>query len=411
VSAFATSLLVSRLAASRRAVPTLAPGTIRLDNGDPDFNTPEPIRAAHAAALAAGQVHYAHPQGEPRLREELAARVAARAGRLYDRDQVLVTHGATGGLTSAILAIVNQGDRVLLPEPTYSLYADLIAMAGGEPVYVPTRRPDFHLDLDALRAAAPGARAVIICNPCNPTGAVYERDELAGVARISRDHDFVVIADEAYDHIVYEPAGFTSFLEVAEAADRLVYVQTFSKTYSMTGWRLGYLAAPASLAQACARIHRTFNGPVNSAVQSAGLAALSIGPEWQDKMLEEYTQRRTIVLDILRGHSIDVRAPEGTFYVFVPHANTISSTRMAALAAEAGAAVRPGTEYGPSGEGFLRVAFSVSRDDLVVGLERLATAIRHAGAEPPAPRSGQRSDEGARRGKVSGTPSGRGSGS
>jgi aspartate/methionine/tyrosine aminotransferase len=402
-----TSALVSRLAASRRAVQNLAPGTIRLDNGDPDFNTPEPIREAHAAALAAGDVHYAHPQGEQRLREELASRVSAQAERTYDRDQVLVTHGATGALTSAILALVDQGDRILLPEPTYSLYADLITMAGGKPIYVPTRRPDFHLDLDALAAVAPGARAVIICNPCNPTGAVYGRDELAAVARMAVEHDLVLIADEAYDHIVYEPAHFTSFLEIAEAADRLIYVQTFSKTYSMTGWRLGYLAAPALLAQACARIHRTFNGPVNSAVQRAGLVALSIGPEWQEHMQAEYTRRRAMVADVLREHAIDARAPEGTFYVFVPHSTSIPSTQMAGLAAEAGAAVRPGTEYGPSGEGFVRVAFSVSREDLAVGLERLAKAIRSVETESPG-RPDESSNERALRRKVAETPSSRG---
>ena len=368
-------MLTARLEASPRAVRALAPGTVRLDNGDPDFNTPAPIREAHAAALAGGEVHYAHPQGTSALRAALAARVASVSGRPHGPEQVVVTHGATAALAAAILATVDPGDRVILPEPTYSLYADLVAMAGGRAVHVPTRRPTFHLDVDAIAEAAPGARLLIICNPCNPTGAVYAAEELVAVTKIARAHGLLVIADEAYDHIVYEPARFTSFLEVPDAADLLIYVQTFSKTYAMTGWRLGYLAAPAPLAAACSRVHRTLNGPVNSAVQAAGLRALSLDDGWSQRMLAEYVERRRLVLHTLRQRGTEVPSPEGTFYAFVPHSAALASERMADLAAAAGVAVRPGTEYGPSGEGFLRLAFSASREDLALGLERLGEVM------------------------------------
>jgi aspartate aminotransferase len=381
------SMLTARLEASRRAIRALAPGTVRLDNGDPDFNTPAPIREAHAAALAAGQVHYAHPQGTPVLRGALAAQVQGLAGRPFGVEQIVVTHGATGALTAAILATVDPGDRVVLPEPTYSLYADLVIMAGGRPVYVPTERPSFHLDVDAIAEAARGARLLILCNPCNPTGAVYTREELLAVAKIARKHDLLLIADEAYDHIVYEPARFTSFLELADAAERLIYVQSFSKTYAMTGWRLGYLAAPARLATACARVHRTFNGPVNSAVQASALAALSLDGAWSRKMLADYAERRGLVLDALRESAVAVLPPEGTFYAFVPHSAAVTSEQMTDMAAAAGVAVRPGTEYGPSGEGFVRVAFSASREDLAVGLTRLAGALTTAGGKDRNPRA------------------------
>jgi aspartate/methionine/tyrosine aminotransferase len=373
------SMLTARLEASPRAIRTLAPGTVRLDNGDPDFNTPAPIREAHAAALAAGDVHYAHPQGTAALRGALAAQVRSLAGRPYGPEQIVVTHGATGALTAAILATVDPGDRVILPEPTYSLYADLVLMAGGRPVYVPTERPSFHLDIDAIAEAAPGARLLIVCNPCNPTGAVYTREELLAVAKLARKQDLLLIADEAYDHIVYEPARFTSFLELADAAEQLVYVQSFSKTYAMTGWRLGYLAAPAWLATACARVHRTLNGPVNSAVQAAALAALSLDGAWSRKMLAEYAERRGLMMDAFRQSGTEIRPPEGTFYAFVPHSAAVTSERMADLAAAGGVAVRPGTEYGPSGEGFVRVAFSAAREDLAVGLQRLAAAMAATG--------------------------------
>ena len=254
------SAMAARLGASKRAVRALPEGTIRLDNGDPDFNTPAAIREACAAALTAGLVHYAHPQGDPELRSALAKIVSSRAGRTFTAEQVLVTHGASGALASVILALVDQGDRVLLPEPTYSLYADLVAMAGGTPVFVATR-DDFHLDPDRLEEAAAGARLLILCTPSNPTGAVYGRDELEAVAGIAARYGLVVVSDEAYDHIVYEPTRFVSMLQVPELAERLVYVQTFSKTYAMTGCGSGP-AGPAHLVPQQPACTAAVDGPV-----------------------------------------------------------------------------------------------------------------------------------------------------
>jgi aspartate/methionine/tyrosine aminotransferase len=371
-----TSRLADRLAARRKA-SKLPAGTVRLDNGDPDFNTPEPIRNAHRAALDAGRVHYENPQGSPTLRAALA-RAKTGPNHTFDPDDVVVTHGASGALAAAVLATIDPGDQVLLPEPTYSRYADLVIAAGGRPVFVPTRPPDFHFDLDAIGAAARGVRLIVICNPCNPTGAVYTRAELQRVASIAEENQALLISDEAYDHIVYGPSQFVSMLDVEEAADRLIYVQSFSKTYAMTGWRVGYLAAKSSVASACARVHRTLNGPVNSAVQDAALAALAMAPEWTSHMLPEYEARRAMVLEYVRREQIQMAPPEGAFYAFVPHPATITSAQMSEVALSHGVSVQPGSEFGPSGEGFLRLAFSVSREDLSVGLERLAAAMRSA---------------------------------
>src|SRR5262245_7106996 len=179
---------------SQRPATRPGPELISLAAGDPDFATPEHISQALADALAAGATHYAQLQGDPELRQALADQVSDVANRAYGGDQVLITHGASAGLAATILAAVDPGTRVIVPEPTYSLYADLVWMAGGEVSFV-RHRPDLHLDLDGIAAAAPGARMVVVCNPCNPTGAVYMRDELEELAGIARENDLLVLSD------------------------------------------------------------------------------------------------------------------------------------------------------------------------------------------------------------------------
>src|SRR5262249_27857930 len=157
--------------------------------------------------------------------------LSGRTGRDVAPQQVVITHGATGGLAAAILSLVDPGEAVIIPEPSYSLYADLVLLAGGRPLHPPCPPPQFRLHLSAVESLAPHARALVLCNPCNPTGTVYTRAEIEEIARIAERYDLLLIADEAYDHIVYEPATYTSALSVPALADRLIYVQTFSKTY------------------------------------------------------------------------------------------------------------------------------------------------------------------------------------
>ncbi len=375
------SARISRLAhklmtQTRRKSQVLPPGIIRFDQGDPFFNTPAPIRAAVADALEAGLVHYADPEGDPPLRNSVATQLSQRTGRGFVPEQVVITHGATGGLAAAILGIVDPGDGVIIPEPSYSLYADLVLFAGGRPLHPACPPPEFRLDLAAIESLAADARAIVLCNPCNPSGTVYTRAEIESVAAIAIRHDLLLIADEAYDHIVYEPKSYTSALSIADLANRLIYVQTFSKTYAMTGWRIGYVAAPADLAPACSRIHRTLVGPVNSAVQRAAAVALEHGDEWHAEMLAQYRDRRDLVVDALRRVTeAPVLPPEGTFYILAAHPRTVSSERMVEVATDHGVAVRPGSEYGPSGEGFLRVSYSLQSDQVVDGMDRLTRAF------------------------------------
>jgi aspartate/methionine/tyrosine aminotransferase len=369
---FTPSRMVHEL--RRRSLrPASRPGSelISLAAGDPDFATPEHISQALTDAVAAGATHYAHLVGDPELRGALAEQMTEVAGRRFDASQVTITHGASGGLAATLFALVDPGTRVIVPEPTYSLYADLTWMAGGEVTFV-RHQPDLHLDLEGIEAAAPGARLVVICNPCNPTCAVYTQDELEDLAEIADEHDLLVLVDEPYDHIVYDGVDFISSLEIPALADRLLYVNTFSKTYAMTGWRIGWVAGPTAVIDAVGTMHRAFNGPVNSAVQRAALVALSEPSDWPERMRREYQARRDIVSRMVAGvPGLELVEPEGAFYAFIRYGGEVPAVEVVGRALEQGVAIRPGSEFGPGGEGFVRVAFSTGRERLIEGMERL----------------------------------------
>ncbi|MEO3884677.1 pyridoxal phosphate-dependent aminotransferase [Nonomuraea sp. B5E05] len=356
---------------SSRPGPTVSP----LHVGDPDFATPEFITDALCAAVRSGLTHYAQPQGDPLLREALAADLSSRARRPYSDRQVIVTAGGSPAINSAILAVVDPGDRVLIPNPTYSLYADSTRLAGGVPEYLPPGR-DGRIDLELLERRAPGARLVVLCQPGNPTGGVYTRGELEQIARTSAEHGLLVLSDEAYDHIVYHHATFVSALEIDALADRLIYCQTLSKTFAMTGWRIGYVAAPPDVAAAAGLIHRTYNGAVNSAVQRAALAAVTTPSTWPADRLADYERRRKIAVDALVDlPGVSFEEPDGAFYVFLRYPHALSSRQMAGHALAHGVGVRSGSEFGPAGEGFVRIAFCVEDAQLTTGLARLRTAL------------------------------------
>lgn len=373
---FTPSRAVRELARhSQRPTTKPAPNVISLAQGDPDFPTPEHISQALADALAAGATHYAPGQGDAELREVLADQVSEVAGRRYGRDQVLITHGASAGLAATILGTIDPGDRVVVPEPTFSLYADQVRLAGGEVSYV-GHRDDLHLDLEGIAAAARGARMVVLCNPCNPTGAVYEQDELEDLAEIAAENDLLVVCDEAYDHLVFDGVPFVSALEIEGLADRLVYVQSFSKTHAMCGWRIGYLAAGREVVDAANRVHQTLNGPVNSAVQRAALVAAVETGDWPERMRREYQARRDIVVRIVDDvDGLELEPPEGTFYAFLKYDADLPAVEVVRLAMERGVAVRAGSEFGPSGEGFVRIAFSTRRELLVKGMDLLTDVL------------------------------------
>lgn len=358
---------------------------ISLASGDPDFDTPIEIRHALSSAIEAGITHYGQQRGDPELRRWLASDISAHAAPRYNESNVVITHGASAGLAAVFLATVNAADRVLIPEPTYSLYADQVRIAGGRPVEIPATR-DMHLDLAALEAVADGARMVVLCHPCNPTGVVYRPEELARVAEIAKRHDLLVLFDEAYNSIVFDGVRFVSSISVDALRDRLIHVQTFSKKYAMTGWRLGYVVCGnVELADAIGRIHYALNGTINSAVQRAALAAREVPARWLERTRSEYQDRWKLAADALSGTpGVTITRGGGTFYLFLRYSAAASSVHVTRLAQDGGVAVRAGREFGPGGEGHLRISCATGPERLKEGIARLRRVLTELATCEPA---------------------------
>ena len=376
MSQFVPSRVVQRIMDSPRSALRLhAQGKISLAAGEPDFATPRPIIDAAIEALNAGYTRYPEFSGDLELRSKIAERVTAVRGSPCRPEEVVVTHGSTGGLAAAVFATVNPGDRVVIPEPTYSLYAELVKAAGGTPEAIPCRS-DHHLDIDAICRAAQGAPLVILCSPCNPTGAVYTRQELLALSDGLARSNALLLVDEVYDRIIYPGVEFTSTLAIPQLANRLLYVQSFSKTFAMTGWRVGYLVAPPEILPWIARMHRSLTGPLNATVQRAALRALMDDGTLVRPMLEAYTKRRELTLDRLaRIRGVTVRPPDGTFFTFVRYASSVPSLALTQQLAEAGVLVRAGSEFGAAGEHHLRLSFATSDENITEGLRRLERVL------------------------------------
>ncbi|MBD3010515.1 MULTISPECIES: pyridoxal phosphate-dependent aminotransferase [unclassified Streptomyces] len=374
---FATADAVARIAAASRRTqqPQSRADLVSLAMGEPDFDTPPLVTEAAHASLRAGRTHYSPLLGEPALREALAGKLAATAGAPVSAADILITQGGTAGLAASILSLVNPGDKVVVPDPTYSLYADLVAMAGGVLDPVPLG-PDLHWDLDRLADALDDARLFVFCNPVNPTGIVHGREELSALAELLDGTSTIVVSDEAYSDLDYTGRPFTSAVSVDGLRERTVYCQTFSKSYAMTGWRVGYLWGPSPLIQAAARVHNTFNGSVNTFVQDAALVAVENCADDVVRMRAAYEERR----EIMRGElasipGLTLSVPEGAFYQFPRYDLDLPSADVVAALRAHGVAVRPGSEFGARGEGHLRLSYAAGPRSIIEGVRRLADGL------------------------------------
>ncbi|MCX5240257.1 aminotransferase class I/II-fold pyridoxal phosphate-dependent enzyme [Streptomyces prunicolor] len=374
---FATAEAVARIvAASRRTQQPQSRGDlVSLAMGEPDFDTPQQVTEAATASLRAGRTHYSPLLGEPDLREALAEKLHGIAGTPVSAADILITQGGTAGLAAAILGIVDPGDKVVIPDPTYSLYADLVSMAGGTVIPVPLA-PDLHWDLDRLADALADAKLFVFCNPSNPTGIVHSRAELDALADLLDGTPTIVISDEAYADLDYTGRPFTSALSVDGLRDRTVYCQTFSKSYAMTGWRVGYLWGPTPLIQAAARIHNTFNGSVNTFIQDAALVAVRTCDADIARMRNAYEERGAIMrTELAKIPGLMLSRPEGAFYQFPRYDVDLPSVEVVAALRTHGVAVRPGSEFGARGEGHLRLSYAASPESITEGVRRLAYGL------------------------------------
>lgn len=353
------------------------PDVIRLEVGDPDFVTPAHIIEAAAKAASAGYTGYPPSAGYPQLRELIAEKVTRRNHLATTPDEVVVTTGGGGGLFTSFLALLNPGDEVLVSDPVWPGYpAQIHLQHCAIKRFLLDRKRGFALDPDAIeRAIGPKTKVLVINSPCNPTGMVYGADELKRVIEIAERHDLWVISDECYDEIVLE--GKSVSLATLGGRERVVSIFSFSKTYAMTGWRIGYVVAPAALASLIGKLQEPVVASASSLSQKGAEAAL-LGP--QDavgEMVDSYRERRDFAMELLDGEGIGFVRPRGAFYLMIDTAPAGGSLEFARrLLLEEHVATVPGSAFGPGGEGMVRVSLASSMKALDVGLRALAVCLR-----------------------------------
>jgi aminotransferase len=357
---------------------------ISLGVGEPDFDTPERIVAAGVRSLHAGRTHYTSNYGTIELRRALAAHLEGRYGVAYDpATELLITVGASEAVDLALRATCDPGDEVILHEPSYVAYVPAILFAGGTTVHVSTRlEDDFALDPAAVEAAVtPRTKALFLGYPCNPTGAVLSdgiQDELAAIAE---RHDLLVYSDEIYDRLAYGSYRHRALSALPGMRDRTILIGGFSKAYAMTGWRVGYLAAPAAILDGIVKVHQYGIMSAPTTAQDAALEALVGGEADVERMLAEYDRRRRLVVDGLNAIGLRTFEPRGAFYAFpeVTIATGLSSEDFAqGLLTEERVAVIPGSAFGPSGEGHVRACYATSYEQLEDAIGRIGRFVdRH----------------------------------
>jgi aminotransferase len=357
---------------------------ISLTIGEPDFTTPEPITRAAIESLEAGETHYTANGGMLALRELIAENLRDRYGVGYEpRTELIVTVGASEGVDAALRATLDAGDEVIYHEPCFVAYAPCIELAGGTAVAVGTTdATDFRVTPDMIRAAiTPRTKGIFLGYPNNPTGAVLDRDELEAIARIAEEHDLVVYSDEIYDRLVYGDHRHTAFSSLPGMRDRTVLLGGFSKSYAMTGWRIGYVAAPAELMAGIAKVHQYGIMCAPTAAQFAAIEALRSGEPHLQAMRTEYDRRRRYIVDRFNAIGMPTFEPMGAFYCFprVTEATGMDESTFAErLLEEERVGVVPGVAFGPSGAGHVRVCYATAYEQIVEAMDRIERFVaRH----------------------------------
>jgi len=348
--------------------------------GEPDFDTPEHIKTAAIAALQAGFTKYTPSAGIPELRQAIAEKLAADNGLTYRAGQVIVSNGAKHSCYNAILATCQPGDEVIIPAPYWVSYPDMVRLVGAEPVIVPTmERNNWKMRAeDFENAMTPRTKMLIMNSPCNPTGSVYTLEELEAIVEVARGEDIYILSDEIYEKLVYDDAKHVSIGSLSkEAYDLTITVNGFSKSYAMTGWRLGYLAAPEAVAKAVDSIQSHTTANPSSFSQRGALAALKGDQQAVADMREEFDMRRNYMIDRLsKIPNVTAVKPQGAFYVLlnVSQLGLTSQNFADRLLSKANVAVVPGAAFGD--DRTIRLSYATSIDIIKKGLDRLQDFCR-----------------------------------
>ena len=353
---------------------------ISLGVGEPDFDTPRSIVEAGVESLREGRTHYTSNFGTLELRQALADHLERRYGVAYDPStELLVTVGASEAVDLALRATCDPGDEVILHEPSYVAYVPAVVFAGGVVRHVPTRFEDnFALDPAAVEAAiGPRTKALFLGYPCNPTGAVLPEAVQDELAEIAVRHDLLVYADEIYDRLAYGPYRHRAMSALPGMRERTILMGGFSKAYAMTGWRVGYVAAPAAILEGLVKVHQYGIMSAPTTAQDAALMALREGEADVERMRTEYDRRRRLLVDGLNALGLATFEPLGAFYAFPQISGTgLSSDEFTErLLVEERVAVVPGSAFGPSGEGHVRMCYATSYEQVEEALRRIGRFV------------------------------------
>ena len=347
---------------------------IHLEVGEPDFDTPRHIKDAAVRALNDGFVKYTSSKGIPELREAIAMDVERRTGAQVQPNEVIVTPGGKHAILCAVLTLIDPGDEVLIPVPVWPTYKAIVKMAEGVPKEV-FFGEDYSVNEEGLKEAiTPKTKAIFINSPNNPTGGALTREEVKTIADIVADSGLYVFSDEIYDSLTYDGFKNTSLLSFEEIRGQTVYIHGFSKTYAMTGWRLGYVVAPPEVIDAMSRIQQNSTTCAASFVQKAAVEALRGPQECVEEMRKQYDERRKAIVKALNDiDGVTCRMPKGAFYVF-PNISEYTNDSFGVaeqLLESKGVCLTPGKVFGSNGEGHLRISYAASLEDILEGVKRL----------------------------------------
>lgn len=353
------------------------PGVLRLDVGEPDFDTPGHIVEAAAEAARKGLTHYTSTWGIPELRRKISEKLEKDNGFYADpRSELVVVDGGSAGILFAILSLVDPGDRVLIPDPGWLMYEPYVMFAGGKPVHYPLLEEEegFKVDIDGIERNSMGAKLIIVNSPSNPTGAVHSRKELEEIADVAVESGALILSDEAYEKFVFSGSRHVSPVSLNGMKGRVVSVYSFSKTYAMTGWRIGYVAAPPTIAKAVSLMNLYFNACPSSISQAAALAALDGPQDFVEEARSEYERRRDSAVSLLKGSSgIRFVEPRGAFYIFAGLDGVDDTVKFAMrLLEDKGVSVMPGDVFGPLARGHVRISLTLPVPELSEAIERLS---------------------------------------
>ena len=359
------------------------PHCISLGVGEPDFKTPWSVRDAGIRSLELGRTKYTANSGLKELRDEICNYLQRRFDLHYKEENILVTVGGSEAIDLTIRAVVQPGDEVIIPEPCFVCYEPITQLTGGVPVHIATRAEDqFRLTADQLRAAiTPRTKLLIFPYPNNPTGAVMSAAEMEEIAAVLRETNVLVLSDEIYSELTYGLDRHVSIASLPGMAERTIVVNGFSKSYAMTGWRLGYAAGPAPLVKVMTKIHQSCIMSAPTTSQYAAITALRQCDDQIEMMRDEYNRRRRYVVKALNDMGLTCFEPRGAFYVFpsIQTSGLTSSEFCEQLLREKEVAIIPGSAFGASGEGYARISYAYSVDHLQTAMKRIREFLTEHG--------------------------------